>query len=207
MNRISKKMLEVLTLVSLEFDQKSLSEATLNHMKSLLMSKLELSSSMSPVADYDVVMGRLNSFARDIIDGSKNRWIRSSDPGAACDFDAVAIRASEITQFWFTQEEMLEVSKLVIQRHDSEHKHHCNTVMCGTECEFAHVICENENCGLQLSKRYVPEHDAECVHKKVPCPRNCDDIVPRRLLQHHLEDDCELRVVPCTYCELGCEAG
>ena len=205
--RLSRKLLEAISVTSLAFDQKFLSEATLNHMKNRLMMSLELGASCSPSLDYDIALERLTNFPKHALDGGKNRWVREVSEGGIGEYEKITIRSAEINRFWFTQEERMEVAELLIQRHDHSNKFHCNTVMCGEQCEFAIVVCENENCGTLLSKKWVAKHDMTCVHKVVPCTRSCGEVVPRRLMESHLNQDCDLRPVQCTFSDLGCQAG
>lgn len=195
-------------MTSLAFDQKCLSEATLNHMKSRLMMRLELGACDSPPLDYCVACDRLNSFPKYALDSGKNKWIRAASEGQSnTEYENLALRSAEIGRFWFTPAEQMEVAKLFIQRHDLNYKYHCETLLCGEDCEYIPLPCVNENCGEEVSRKWLEKHDAMCVHKRVPCERECGEAVPRRLMEHHLSKDCDLRPVQCTYADLGCEAG
>lgn len=170
--------------------------------------RLEIGEECSPTLDYCVAMDRLNSFPKYALDGGKNKWIRAASEGQTNeDFENIAIRSAEINNFWFTNKERMEVAMLIIHRHDLNFKFHCETVMCGDECEYAVVQCENENCATDLSRKWVSKHDTICVHKKVSCTRSCGEIIPRRLMDTHLSNDCDLRPAVCTFADIGCEAG
>jgi hypothetical protein len=197
-----------MAVTSLAFDHKCLSEATLNHMKSRLMMALELGADSSPSLDYAVALERLVSFPQYALDGGKNKWVRAaSERGANQDYESIVFRCAEISRFWFTPQERMEVAMLLIQRHDQKNQFHCDTIMCGEECEYAIIVCANDNCGILTSRKWTSKHDEVCVHKQVPCSRACGDVVARRLMAMHLADDCDLRPAQCLYSDIGCKAG
>ena len=50
----------------------------------------------------------------------------------------------------------------------------------------------------------MPQHDAECIHKFVPCTLECGEQVTRNELDKHITYTCIHRLVACPYFHIGC---
>ena len=215
LERLSSKLLEVITQCSIQLDTQKASDTTVNFMKNKLMIQLELATASSAIIEYAVLNDRIENFPATAMENGRSKWVRikaavsevGSKSAASDEFEAFALRAAEISHSLFSLDERMEVAALCIRRHDSTHTYHCNKKHCGDTCEFVPVMCTNEGCGIPVSKKWIERHDGVCVHKKVDCTRTCGEMVPRRLMEDHLKNDCDLRPVMCTYCDIGCESG
>jgi hypothetical protein len=215
LERLSSKLLEVITHCSIQLDTQKASDTTVNFMKNKLMAQLELAASLSAVIDYSALNDRVGNFPAIAMENGRSKWVRikaavsevGGKSAANDEFEAFALRAAEISHSLFSLDERMEVAALCIRRHDSSNTYHCDKKHCGEACEFVPVMCKNEGCGIPVSKKWIEKHDSVCVHKRVDCTRSCGEAVPRRLMEDHLMDHCDLRPVRCTYCDIGCESG
>ena len=73
-------------------------------------------------------------------------------------------------------------------------------------CPFRYEVCPHEHCGTEYSAKWARDHDSVCLLKPVDCERVCGRVVLRKLMGHHMQDECVLRPVRCQYVKLGCEA-
>ena len=182
----------------------------MNFMKSKLMVHLELSSPECASMEYSAFNHRLDSFSSIVLENGRSKWVRIKEAvtGSAphSEYEIFAQRSAEIAQDMFSSQERMEIASLCIKRFDGSCQFHCATDKCGDKCEFAHVHCGNEGCGALVSKKWLQSHDGACVHKKVSCVRTCGDCVARRLMDFHLKENCDLRPVSCTFCDIGCES-
>lgn len=126
--------------------------------------------------------------------------------------------------------ECIDLAKLFLQRFDPEYSFHCDTANCSrceqrqpqemttqngeSECEnvsaarcpFRYEVCPHQDCGTEYSAKWAQRHDSGCPLKPVDCERACGRSVLRKLMGHHIQDECILRPVRCQYVALGCEA-
>ena len=118
--------------------------------------------------------------------------------------------------------ECIDLAKICLQRFDPELNFHCDSVNCSKKkiaakegeeddgsdilCPFRYEVCPYEHCGTEYSAIHAQDHDKECPLKPVDCERVCGRVVLRKLMSHHMQDECILRPVRCQYVKLGCEA-
>ena len=67
--------------------------------------------------------------------------------------------------------------------------------------------CECEYCGVMGTYANITRiHYALCKEKVVPCHNEgCTQTMKRRMIDDHVEDDCEYTEVSCKYANIGCE--
>ena len=145
--------------------------------------------------------------------------------------DKIESREDYLNAHDFTLEERLELAKLIIRKHDSEHSAHCAQQNCGEECDFAPAHCSHEGnstrvlwsyctsenllyykmmmigCSQTMSRKWKKRHEDECEFRIVPCPRQCGEDVAKKDMENHIKFACSYRPVPCPYVDLGCTAG
>ena len=106
-----------------------------------------------------------------------------------------------------------------------QHKSTCLhvPVPCPRECDVGSVLrgdlqshlqdycyerihaCPHCNEFGKYSER-VTSHLEDCLMVPTECPNEgCEEMVPRSLVQAHLDEDCPFTVLPCSYVEAGCE--
>ena len=45
------------------------------------------------------------------------------------------------------------------------------------------------------------EHLRNCQFVEVPCPKDCNQNVERKSMEHHLKKECSKRTVTCQHCK------
>ncbi len=66
------------------------------------------------------------------------------------------------------------------------------------ECEY----CGEEGTYKEITKI----HDEICKEKMIPCPNaECAQVMPRREVEAHAENECGHTVIPCKYESIGCD--
>ena len=75
--------------------------------------------------------------------------VSSSDP-----IDSLSVLKNALAEEDFTLEERLELAKLIIRKHDSEHSAHCAQQNCGEECDFAPAHCSHEGNSTRVLWSY-----------------------------------------------------
>lgn len=104
------------------------------------------------------------------------------------------------------------LAEALIARIDKPRVFHCGTVFATedeaighrAQCRFRPVTCPNQGCGQLFSAMHLPNHDAICVHKPVPCTQGCSFNVPRHDMQQHCATKCDKRVMQCPFQRAGC---
>jgi len=96
-------------------------------------------------------------------------------------------------------------------------------------CHFQDVICTNKNCDMTLKRKHLDEHvtvtcewrTIQCLYcgephpecrmqahieecEKFPVHCNCSDLIPREMVQNHIEKECPLTLISCPYEQMGC---
>jgi len=98
-------------------------------------------------------------------------------------------------------------------------------------CPFHDVLCTNENCDMTLKRKDLEEHLTitcewrivyceycrepqpncriqahfeQCDIFPVTCPNKCGDLIPREMIQNHIEKECKLALISCPYEQMGC---
>ena len=61
--------------------------------------------------------------------------------------------------------------------------------------------CDNKICEWRGTFKEYLLHTEECQHKTVTC--ECGDTLPKRSLQKHKAERCNLRTIACSYCNAG----
>lgn len=116
-------------------------------------------------------------------------------------------RTAWMAQTHFTPDEGNEIARLIIRVQDRNNVYHCDKAQCGAECDFFLEMCGNEGCGMVYSRKWANKHSGVCLHKVLPCERECGENVKRMMMKEHLEQHCGLRIVRCPCYEFGCKAG
>ena len=66
-----------------------------------------------------------------------------------------------------------------------------------SECGFAGVRCEREQCGEIVNRSYFQEHTRnECPWRELPCPNDCGSIIAACELNNH-KKECQMALVVC----------
>eukprot|EP01039_Chlorochromonas_danica_P001241 gene1240-1353_t len=115
-----------------------------------------------------------------------------------------AERKLQIAQDSFLEEERNELARFVIRRHDHQYLFHCDKQSCGSSCIFAVEQCPNAPCMVCYSRKWASHHDAICPDKILPCQRACGFQIARKVMTHHLQEECPLRPVICPFQCVGC---
>ena len=68
------------------------------------------------------------------------------------------------------------------------------------ECPVAPVKCPNEGCGEMGPRGGIDQHLRECPFARVQCPHFCGQVLERRRLPYHVEQECGKRPVRCPAC-------
>ena len=69
-------------------------------------------------------------------------------------------------------------------------------------CMKRRVTCEH--CNKYFIHEKLTNHYQICLEYQVPCPKNCNVNIKRKLLNSHLELECLNMVVECPYKKFGC---
>jgi len=107
-----------------------------------------------------------------------------------------------------------------------------NKVVHLASCLFQDVFCTNDNCHVTLKRKDLDEHVTikcewritQCEHCREPhpeccfqahiekcekfpvtCPIECGDLIPREMIQYHIEKKCKLSSISCPYAQMGCD--
>lgn len=83
------------------------------------------------------------------------------------------------------------------RRNDSEHQ---------ASCELRPASCAHCHNYSSTYADVVNAHILQCPRYPVPCPKQCSIVLAREALQHHLDDECPLVPVECTFKYAGCSA-
>lgn len=75
-----------------------------------------------------------------------------------------------------------------------------------TECGFFMTTCEY--CDEEVKRVHREEHRTlQCLYYPIKCPNACNiDAMPRCEIPKHLEEECPLGLVKCSYESMGCQA-
>lgn len=119
------------------------------------------------------------------------------------DIENISKRTAQISQV-FPLDERTELAKFIIRCHDWSNNYHCPVKDCGAECEYVPKMCENDDCGVVISSKWIPKHDSICPQKLIDCPRCCGDVITRRAVKLHMDNTCSLRTVQCPFYDIGC---
>ena len=88
----------------------------------------------------------------------------------------------------------------------------CNVIFPRSELDFhlkhscvkREMECEHCNKPIVYEK-LVEQHYDECLEYQVPCPKNCNVDLKRKLIGSHLDKECPNMEVECPYKMFGCE--
>ncbi|KAJ3696827.1 hypothetical protein LUZ61_000532 [Rhynchospora tenuis] len=72
-------------------------------------------------------------------------------------------------------------------------------------CDFRAVSCQNEGCGAVFSAIRLVNHDFICPFKVLPCDQGCGERVVRYEMEKHCSSVCTMRLVNCSFYNVGCE--
>ena len=73
-------------------------------------------------------------------------------------------------------------------------------------CTYALVKCKHTNCNKFVPKNSLTQHQDDCEYKKESC-RDCDKLIPLILLRQHRLEECEHRMIECSFCGDYSKAG
>ena len=72
------------------------------------------------------------------------------------------------------------------------------------ECPNRPFVCEH--CRHSASYREITQgHYQTCLYFPIPCPNKCGIQFPRRAIERHVNQDCQLQLVACDFHGVGCQ--
>jgi homogentisate solanesyltransferase len=213
--KLTKTLSEKLTQASINRHPRSISERKINILKNDILASLQLltevatstakaaaaSSNMTPYS-FENTIEILDNF---IVRSRTTFAMASSMLGSGDAVDNWHIRLQEVSKY-FAEDERTELARLIIRKHDSHYNFHCDQRNCGPGCIFAVEQCIHKGCFVCYSRKYTQQHDCICPEKPLPCERTCGEIIVRKEMLHHVQDECILRPVRCPYECTGCHA-
>jgi hypothetical protein len=104
------------------------------------------------------------------------------------------------------------------------------TVHIDSECQYSQVKCSNDNCQLSVQKIEIDEHFINCnfrllkcescqeeftfnqteLHaeacsfRKLPCPNDCNQMIPQFEIPNHIQYECSKNPTNCVASSIGC---
>ena len=235
-NLLSDAMIDALSLASLfrygPVDPEKVTDAQIIPLKSKLIETLRIGSN-DKVVDIDDVKERLCTFAERSV-GKPGPIKLLLNPDVDQNIQAIQpLRRKVIAAHYFTDKERLALARLLIKDIDRDaFQFHCKNETCANNslhnttsnhknhnhgskedalttsspCPFQFTECPNYKCPVQISKKYVEEHDEECGYKLLPCPSGCGMEVARNDMHVHVTARCSLRQAECPLSIVGCTA-
>ena len=87
----------------------------------------------------------------------------------------------------------------------------CGLLLQSFELEFHQTICpkrpfECKHCQQKFPLNDMDIHFADCIQFPMLCPNGCSDtvLIPRSLMADHIQNECPLKLLPCTLEAFGC---
>lgn len=220
--RLSSLLLDRFVRASMVHHPRTFTIAKANKLKNDFVEALGLTSEGIVQYSYENTMSILDRFADA---GKSSRSISSLTMSTTSVEDLYDKRLVDVARSGVLEKgECNDLAKICLQRFDPEFRFHCENVNCSQQtvnskkgesesnesevvlCPFRYEICPNEHCGAEYSAKWTQDHDSICPLKTVDCERVCGRAVLRKLMSHHMQDECMLRPVRCQYLKLGCEA-
>jgi len=105
-----------------------------------------------------------------------------------------------------------------------------NLVQHHLECKYRPVICKHKDCNSRIPYYRLEEHMTDCIYQIIQCEncldsfplhekelhiqqcpkegiqcRLCHSTVQRQDINHHIQTDCPIKIIPCPHYIYGCK--